>query len=150
MPGQTDRQTVRSCSHQSPREACSKPIEGNTADAFPEGEKHFVFEWKPEVLCLAAGDPGYRAGWETSLWLLLGETGEQKLQVCFAWPPQQQDLLLVSTSRPCHDPRLPLLWGGNFDVIELFTKGPGVCAMTTAILGAKKTLKTQHWLPASP
>lgn len=35
-------------------------------------------------------------------------------------------------------------------MIELFTKGPGVCAMTTAILGAKKTLKTQHWLPASP
>lgn len=35
-------------------------------------------------------------------------------------------------------------------MIELLTKGPGVLAMTTAILGAKKTLKTQHWLPASP
>lgn len=102
MPGQTDRQTVRSCSHQSPREACSKPIEGNTADAFPEGEKHFVFEWKPEVLCLAAGDPGYRAGRETSPWLLLGETGEQELQV-----PARVATTTAGPSAGVHIPPVP-------------------------------------------
>lgn len=79
-----------------------------------------------------------------------GKRESRNFRSPLAWPPRQQDLPLVSTSRPCHDPWLPLLWGGNFDVIELLTKGPGVLAMTTAILGAKKTLKTQHWLPASP
>lgn len=115
---QTDRQTMWSCSHQSLQEVFSKPIEGNTTSAFSEGEKHFIFERKPEVLCLASGDADYCAGWGNKPVALAGGNWRAEAAQVPAGSSVTTGHSAAAHVLPCPSFVASLALGGHFDVLS--------------------------------